>query len=81
MAMTRAWASAGARDNTQVDRVVRCAQRDRDTPCSSGAPTASRRSPSLKAPGARYGAEVQPHAKQRPRDPALWPLPPKKEYV
>lgn len=54
VAMTQAWGSVCAGDKAQVERVVPCALRERDTSCSSAALRASHRSPSLKALGARY---------------------------
>lgn len=56
MAMTLAWGSVCAGDNTQVECVAPCAGRDRDTSCGSAALRASHTFPSLKIPGARYSA-------------------------
>lgn len=54
MAMTRAWGSVCAGDLTQMKCAVPCVPRDRDRSCSSAAPRATRRFPSLKTPEARY---------------------------
>lgn len=56
MAMTQAWGSVCAGDKTQVECVAPCAQRERDTSCSSAALRASHRFPSLKTLEARCSA-------------------------